>query len=137
MGAWGYGYKDGDDYYNAIPGFVGPLVQALRETLESGETERYRHLREHLLWTVGMMSKTSETVTLSREEVAVFRKAVERVRAEALLNAAGWKEPVQFLATVEQELTGVEAWLDGFEPMGFLGDRIGALGEALGGEEHA
>lgn len=125
MGAWGYGYRDNDNYYNEAGKFVAPLVEWLRAEL-SGEHDT-EDLRARLMWTAGVLSGSDEIVSLSRDELVVFRDAVHRVREEATENAGSWVNPEEYLSTVERELDVVEEWLRGFKETGFLEDRLGAI----------
>jgi hypothetical protein len=123
MGAWGYGYRDNDNYYNAVGDFVEPLFDALRADIEHGVD--LQDLRARILWTTNVLRATDEEVQLSPQNIEGLRICIEYIRKSAVDFASP-----EYLEAVESELSGIEGWLDSFKPMGFLEDRMGAIVEA-------
>jgi hypothetical protein len=128
MGAWGYGYRDNDNYFNMAGDFVTPLIDGLAGMSAKDDTQ---DLRVRLMWTANVLRHTDEEVYLSTQEVAVLRDVIGLVREKATLEVESWREPDEYLATVEEELQGVEHWLGNFRETVFLEDRIGPLLAAI------
>lgn len=106
VGAWGYGYRDNDNYYNEADSFAEPLMAALEARLSEGSS--LGDLRAHLMWTVNVLRTTDEEVSLSRDSLDVLREAVRVVRARAGVDAHNWRESEEYLTTVSAELASVE-----------------------------
>lgn len=124
MGAWGYGYRDNDNYYNEVGGFVDTVIEALAEYVETCYGPQ--DFRARLMWTVNTLQATDEDVPLSESSMEILRLSIEQVREDIALF-----EDEEFLKMVEKELQPVEKWLDGFKEMGMLEDRMGAIVEAI------
>ena len=128
MGAWGYGYKDNDNYYNEAAEFTEPLIEALTEY---GKTSTRHEFRIRLLWTVNLLKSTEEAVVLSDWSVTALQVAVSVLRSTLPDDAKDWREPDEYIRIVTDELTGVEEWLDSLtEPT--LADRLGAIVGSIG-----
>lgn len=134
MGAWGYGYRDNDNYYNEVFGYVDPIVDGLFEYVNAYDS--LEDVRARLMWTFNVLSKTEEEVPLTGMQLEKFRAVVSHVRIVSHRNAGGWRDDNEYLVTVEKELAQVEEWLDSFtKSLGFLEDRAGALLEAVSKRE--
>lgn len=129
MGAWGYGYKKNDNYFNEAGRYVTPLVKELVADM-MGEHD-VQDLRARLMWTVNVLKGTKEEVVLSATEVEVFHDAVHMVAEEAIAGSGSWREPKAYLAAVEAELESVEEWLETLQDTGALGNRLGSLLAAI------
>ena len=128
MGAWGYGYKDNDNYYNEAAEFTEPLIKALTEY---GKTSTRHEFHIRLLWTVNLLKSTEEAVVLSDWSVTALQVAVSVLRSTLPDDAKDWREPDEYIRIVTDELTGVEEWLDSLtEPT--LADRLGAIVGSIG-----
>ena len=130
MGAWGYGYKENDNYYNEAESFVEPLIDVLVKQVETGQCD-LSDFRARLMWTVNTLKATKEDVVLSDYSLEVLYVSIKGVRENSIELADSWVEPAEYLKTVEAELASVEEWLSTFKKLDFLEDRIGAIAEAI------
>lgn len=149
MGAWGYTYKSNDDYYNEMSSYIKPLILSLKKGLVQAKTGNFSdssgsggyelHIstlafRGQLMWTFKMIQSNSDN-TLSDEAMKVFTESIKQVREQSEVSAPDWSEPEEFLRTVEAEMKEIEDWLAEFSPSGFLTDRIGAITDAIAGDQ--
>lgn len=129
MGAWGYGYRDNDDYYNGMTEFVQPLIEALAEGVEwMDDIQEYR---ARFMWTVNLLMGSAEEISLSDEAMRILRSGIDVMRYRYAEDGFD----TGFVEAVESEVAGVSKWLDGFEQVGFLEDRLGPLMEAVEKDE--
>lgn len=128
MGAWGYGYKDNDTYYNEAATYVEPLITALAESAEDSTRDDYRI---RLLWTVNLLKNAEEEIRLPDWCVGMLRTSVEILRGRLTEESENWRDPDEYLTVVGAELQGVEDWLNTLREPAFLEDRAAALFQAI------
>lgn len=144
MGAWGYGYKDNDDYYNEASEFVHPLIEALetkrkieysklfnadgtKTGLDYAPEIAFGAFRSQLMWTFKVLSATEENVSFSEEDFKTLSDSVALVREAIELDSTDARDTEKFVAVLTEEMDEVQKWLDGFGHPGFLDDRLGAI----------
>lgn len=144
MGAWGTAYNACDDYYNLKQNFSEPLFKSLEQSRQNADAGKWHdgsgqgyyrdeavsgEFRAHLMWTFKTLENAD--VSLSEEDAETVRKSVALVREVAQVEGLN----PEFKESMESEMDQVEKWLESFKPQGFLQDRIGAITEALNGQD--
>lgn len=129
MGAWGYNYTDNDYYFDMVGEWVDPLISALATELDK-DSIYIDNFRAQLLWTVNLLKNTEE-IQLSEWHLEVFKVSIEILRDSVEENSKQWSKPKKYLKTVEAELSSIEEWLDSFEQLGLLEDRMPSQFEAF------
>lgn len=148
MGAWGYGYKDNDDYYNDGVDFVQPLIADLESKLKDKHKEVFNPdgtkieseygydivfslFRSQLVWTSKILSTTDEIVSLTDANIKVIQDSINLIREVLPADSIDARDADKCIQVVTAEMDEVQNWIDGFTKTGgFPGDRIGAILEA-------
>lgn len=151
MGAWGYGYKENDEYHNEGPTIVEAGIDVMHETFENFRVGKYSdgsgapdtdltpiHIANYgrplFMATIDMM-KGPGFDGFDLESIEKMRRALSDLETHALSDdmVESYQDSERYRMVVTGELTSAREYLDQFEESSFLADRIGSISQAFEG----